>query len=148
MSSTAFHFSRIEGGQFTSRRVRQLIAQLEGQSVEVMVRKRRSYRTNSANAYYWGVVVAMIGNHLRQHGLTGPHGGPITDEQVHELLAAKFLRESVLINPDTGEYVEVVKSTKTLTKSEFGDYVMMCKQWAAEDLSLQIPDPNEQLTLS
>lgn len=142
------HYTRIEGGLFTSRAVRQLVASLEGANVEVMLRKRRSYRSLSQNAYYWGVVVAMIAEHMRNHGVTGRVGGPIKDEECHDLLRAKFLTVSVLVNPDTGECMDATKSTTELTKSEFGDYLAAVKAWALDIFELDIPDPNEQLTLA
>jgi hypothetical protein len=35
-------------------------------------------------------------------------------------------------------------STKDMTSIEFTNYVERIRQWAAEELGLEIPDPNEQ----
>ena len=142
------YFTRIEGGQFTSRGVQQRMKELEGQRVEVLIRPRRSYRSLPQNNYYWGVVVHLIAHHMRELAVEGPHGGPITDQQVHELMASRFLRRSQLVNPDTGEYIDVVVSTSSLTKSEFADYVEQVKEWAVTTFGLDIPAPNEQTTLA
>lgn len=142
------YYTRLEDGRFVSRAVQQRMKELEGQRVEVMLRPRRSYRTLPQNNYYWGVVVHLIADHMRELGVEGPHGGPITDQQVHELMAARFLRRSQLVNPDTGEYIDVVVSTSSLTKSEFADYVEQVKSWAMDTFGLEIPAPNEQLSLA
>lgn len=141
------YFTRIESGAFTSRNVRQLIASLEGAQVEVMLRKRRSYRTLPQNAYYHGVVVRMIADRMRELGVEGRRG-PIKDEEVHELLKVQFLTYSQLVNPETGEYVTMMKSTTELTRSEMGDYITQCKVWAQDTFGVEIPDPNEQLTFA
>ena len=93
----AFYPERIEGGRFVTRAVNQLIRQYEGKQVEVCIREKRYYTTNPQRGYYWGVVVFLIGERMRSDGVTGPYGGPITDQEVHELLAAKFLRPAHLV---------------------------------------------------
>lgn len=134
---------RIVEGRFVTARVKALLHDMEGCNVEVCIRPRRSYTSVPQHRYYRGVVVAMIGDHLRAHGIDGPHGGPITDEQVHAMLAHRFLRATVLIDPDTGECMDIVKSTAALTTAEISDYWDQVRKWAAETLGLFIPDPEQ-----
>lgn len=146
---TAFHITRItDDGQFASRAVTRLVDSLRGQYVEVSIRKRRSYRTLPQNNYYFGVVIALLAARMREMGVTNPRGGLVTDEEVHLLMRLRFLKRSVLLNPDSGEYEDIIMSTTELTKSEFGDYVTQVKQFAVEVYDLHIPDPNEQLTFA
>lgn len=154
-----FYPDRIEQGRFVTRQVLQILRQLEGKQVEVCIRERRSYTTNPQMRYYRGVVVFLIAERMRSDGVTGPYGGPITDQEVHELLAAKFLRVSVCVNPDTGECEDYVKSTSKLTVAEMGEYLERVIAWAAETFvrevpcddgsvevrPFEIPEPNKQL---
>lgn len=155
-----FYPERIEGGRFVTRAVNQLMRQYEGNQVEVCIREKRYYTTNPQRGYYWGVVVFLIGERMRSDGVTGPYGGPITDQEVHELLAAKFLRVSVCVDLDTGECVDYVKSTAKLTTREMSEYIEAVKAWALEMYSrerhnddgtttvvpFEIPEANKQLT--
>lgn len=156
----AFYPERIEGGRFVTRAVNQLMRQYEGKQVEVCIREKRYYTSNPQRGYYWGVVVFLIGERMRSDGVTGPYGGPITDQEVHELLAAKFLRVSVCVNPETGECEDYVKSTSRLTVREMGEYLERVIAWAAETFvrevpcddgsvevrPFEIPEPGTQLT--
>lgn len=134
---------RIVEGRFVTRDVKALMHDLEGKQVEVCIRPRRSYTSVPQHRYYRGVVVAMIGDHLRAHGVNGPHGGPITDEQVHQMLAQRFLRKTIILDPDTGECMDIVMSTADLPSSAMSDYWDQARQWAAETLDLFIPDPDQ-----
>src|ERR1039458_4003122 len=58
---------------------KQYLASINGKRVQVTVEKIKHSRTNSQNAYYWGVVVKLIAQH------TGHD-----PEQIHELLTQKF----------------------------------------------------------
>ena len=69
----------------------------------------------------------------------------ITDEQVHQMLAQRFLRESVLIDEETGECMDIVLSTggSDMTAGRMADYCEECRAWARETLDLDIPDPEQ-----
>ena len=49
-----------------------------------------------------------------------------------------FLRQHAEGKPDT------VRSTTKLNTQEFEEYLETVKRWAATDLQLYIPDPNEE----
>lgn len=136
-----FYADRIVNGRFVTRAVNDILRELEDRQVEVCIRLKRNYTSQPQMGYYRGVVIAMLVLEMRNRSVNGPHGGPITDQQVHEMLAARFLREAVLINPETGEYMEVVKSTAKLTTGEMTDYIEQIRAWAMEVFGLNIPDP-------
>jgi len=46
-----------------------------------------------------------------------------------------------------GQYLERTKSTSELSTSEFNDFIAQVQQFAAEWLSVEVPDPNEQLVI-
>jgi hypothetical protein len=158
----AFYPERIEQGRFVTRAVNQLMRQYEGKQVEVCIRAKRYYTTQPQRGYYWGVVIFLIGERMRSDGVTGRMGGPITDQEVHELMACKFLRFSVCIDFETGECIDLVKSTSELTVGEMADYITQVMAWAIEhfnahnvdadgnpvvdvDKQFDIPEANKQL---
>lgn len=138
-----FYPDRVEGGRFVTRPVLQLLQDLEGQQVEVCIRPKRRYVGNQQRGYYRGVVIKLLAMCMRSHGVQGPHGGPITDEQVHRMMAARFLLESVLVNPGTGEYEDIPLSTTEITSARMTEYIENVREWAREVFELDIPDPTE-----
>ena len=158
----AFYPERVEQGHFVTRPVLQLLRSFEGKQVEVCIREKRYYTTQPQRGYYWGVVIFLIAERMRSDGVTGRLGGPITDQEVHELMACKFLRFSVCIDFDTGECIDLVKSTSELTVGEMADYITQVIAWAVfqfnphevdadgmpiglEEPRFDIPEANKQL---
>ena len=97
---------------------------LEGQKVEVDIKKLRSQRSNNQNNYYFGCVLDILSKET----------GYEIDE-MHEIMKYKFLKQ----NRKTG--MEYVKSTSKLSTSEFEDYLEKIRRWASIELSIFIPDP-------
>lgn len=143
-----FHTS-YRGGRFTSMKLRRVLLEIEamGGLCDVMVRPRQDYRTEPLHAFYRGRVVPGIAKFMRDAGHMGPHGGPITDKQVHYELKKMFLLKQTW----NGErYIDIIPSTSKLTKSEFSDYVTLCVQWALDTLGLEIdpPRPGEEFSFA
>lgn len=136
-----FYPDRIVDGRFVTRPVLDLMRELENAQIEVCIRPRRSYTSHPQRRYYRGVVIAMLGLAMRGHGVNGPHGGPITDEQVHEMCAQRWLRRTVMVDPGTGECMDVVMSTSALTTGEMTEYIEAIRAWALDVFGLDIPDP-------
>jgi hypothetical protein len=109
------------------KRFDQYLCGLRG-AVEIVVRKRRKPRSDPQNRYYWGVVVAMLADY------TG-----YTTEEMHEALKWKFLRKP----SDDHRLPDTVRSTAELTTVEFERYCSDVRQWASEELTFSIPEPNE-----
>lgn len=63
--------------------------------------------------------------------------------------AKEFVKEKVLmrevVNEKTGEVVSMPRATSGLTTVEFMELIHDLQQWAAEYLSIIIPDPNQQI---
>jgi len=106
------------------------IGKLSDGPLEMIIRKPISKRTNSMNAYLWGVVYKLISEE------TG-----YEDDQVHQLMKQNFgLREEMQMGRENSI---VPKSTTKYTIEEMSEYWREITQWAAEFLKLQIPEPNE-----
>lgn len=97
-------------------------------------------RSNPQNRYYWGLVVPMIQKGIKDMGTE------LTKEETHEFMKARF-NASDLVNEDTGESVSIPISTTRLNKEQFGEYISKIQQFAAEFLSMEIPDPGTQVAL-
>tara|TARA_R100001244_G_scaffold122634_1_gene92271 strand:+ start:145 stop:504 length:360 start_codon:yes stop_codon:yes gene_type:complete len=90
---------------------------------ELSVFKKK--RSLPQNKYYWKVIVHMISEE------TG-----YTIDQAHGKLAQKFL----LVRDSGTPYA---RSTTSLSTKEMEDYLENIRRWAAEFLSLNIPEPGE-----
>ena len=98
---------------------------LEGQAVEVIVRKQRKQRSDNQNRFYWGVIIEMLSE------FTG-----YTREEMHEALKFRFLAAG----QDENGLVKI-RSTATLTTDEFINYTNNIVIWAAQELGVFVPDP-------
>ena len=107
---------------------------------EVIVRKKKRYRSIPLNRYYFGIVVVSIRNAFREFG------NDVDSELVHEFLKARF-HYSEFVDEKSGEIIKLPKSTTEMSNTEFIEYIERIKQFAAETLGIYIADPNEQLEL-
>jgi hypothetical protein len=80
-----------------------------GKYIEIVLRKRRTKRSEQANRFYWGYVVMEIAEHAGY-----------TKDEAHDALKYEFLRE------DGDGPLRKVKSTADLSPEEFSAYVERC----------------------
>lgn len=104
--------------------------------ITITVEKRKRKRSLNQNAYYFGVVVPLVRNGINQFG------NEFSIEETHEYLKANFNLKEV-INTNTGEVMKVPLSTANLTTINFMEYIEKIQRFAANDLCIVIPDPNE-----
>lgn len=100
----------------------------EGTQVYVTIRKieKKQIRSIVQNNYYHGVVIKILSE------FTG-----YEPEEMHEALKIKFLTyENVKGLP-------VTLSTTQLKTHEFEEFLKRVRRWAAIDLGVYIPQPNE-----
>lgn len=135
--------STVENGNLKRNRnlIIDAIRSFEGQQVVVTIEKAKKKRSNPQNAFWHGVVVSIVQQCLKDSGYL------MTKEQTHEMLKLRFLKETILINENSGEYLERIKSTTELTTTQFAELVMEVQSFALEYFNTEIPNPNENLTL-
>jgi hypothetical protein len=97
--------------------------------VTVTIAPEVQQRSVRANAYYHGVVLALIAEE------TGH-----TADELHEHFKQRFLPVTA-VDPLTGEERTYGKSTRTLTVQEFSDYLENVMFFAAEKLGITFPPP-------
>jgi phage protein U len=120
---------------FDKRIFAELSKNLKDGHYEVHVERLRANRSQQANRYYFGVVIAALEEH------TG-----YTANELHELMKQKFLPKSLALVDGNGELKgEFVMggSTRNLKVDEFYRYVEQVRQFAAEALGVYTPDPGE-----
>ncbi len=82
----------------------------EGDKVSIYISTRRPKRTLRQNRFYWKYLT-MIGEET----------GERNTESLHKLFSGMFLTEE--IKEVLGRQVRIVKSTTTLSKHDFGEYI-------------------------
>jgi len=103
--------------------------------------KKLNRRSSQANAYYWAAVLPLV-----KEGLNGLGYDEVqSNEDAHLFCKMRFLR-IVKPSPD-GEAMEFIRSTTSLNKTEFSEYLERIAQFAAEYLNVVIPAANTQADL-
>ena len=115
----------------------------KGVSVVLTCEEWKEKRSSNANRYYWAVVIDLISRGLRDLGWEPKM---CNGDTVHEMLKREFL--TVDEHVKDGTFLKRTRSTTELDKADFSEYVEHCKRFAAENLGVRIPDPNEQMELA
>lgn len=136
-----FYPDRIVDGRFVTAPVLAIMRELNDQQVEVCIRARRKYTTLPQMRYYRGVCIRLLAEHMRKAGVAGTTGNPITDEEVHQMMAGAFLKRTVIVDPETGASMDVILSTTKATTAEMNLYIDSIRAWAMDVFGLDIPDP-------
>jgi hypothetical protein len=124
---------RIEHGRIRLERREDfagLIARLDGREIDLILRKHRNVRSLSQNAYYWGVVIPLLAEHI----------GDDT-EAVHRALGNEFLQRHIEVETQASwKRLTTVRSTADLDTAEFTEYIEQCRRLGAE-MGVVIPSP-------
>lgn len=105
-----------------------------------LVRERSRKRTNLQNRWYHHVV-EIFADYLRDCGCHPTH------DQVHEIFKKMFLTRAVIINEETGETLDMVGSTATLSTVEFIDYLDEICAYLEQEHGLIVPEPSRYRTI-
>ncbi len=105
---------------------RKLLQRHEGHEIDLRLTRKRKTRSLSANAYYWGVVVALLAEHCGYE-----------PEEAHQALKMRFLLK---IGNDMISTLPTVRSTADLDTVEFAAYLDQCIRLCAE-MGIVVPDP-------
>ena len=105
---------------------------LDGQEIEVTLRRRPAGDDLSQlRRYFHGVVLPRIAE----------AAGYSNDPRELRMVKAG-LKERFLTVPAAPGEPAVVRSTESLTKSEYSQFISHCRRWAAETLHIVIEDPH------
>lgn len=113
------------------------INSLDGKHWVEITRCRRQ-RSLNQNAYLWGVVYPAVAA-----GLEEAWGESLAVEEVHDWLKNRF-NSRLIVNRNTGEVLgRRPASTADLDTGEFGEYLDKVIRFAAEQLGVVVPSPDD-----
>jgi len=101
---------------------------LDGE-VYITCETKKRKRSLKQNAYYWGVALKYISDET----------GYSVDE-THSLMKTFFMKKHLDFR---GKRYTIIQSTASLSSLAFMEYIEQVKQWAAAELALSIPSPDE-----
>lgn len=131
---------RIDGGKFPIwlwDEAQNYVQAYDGKSVCFTIKVQRKKRSVNLNAFYWGFIVTPICQALRDFG------NMVDQEETHEFLKEHVGKLNQIIVLPSGEWFSAPGSTKKMTGSEMVKYIEIIRAWAAENLDLSLPFPNE-----
>lgn len=136
--------SKVDNGKLIRNRkqLNDVVASLEGKEISITVEKAKKKRSNPQNAFYYGCVIPIMKQALKDAGHV------MTNEAVHDLLKLRFLKETILVDEDSGACIERIKSTTELTTTTFAEYILQIQEFASSYFGVVIPDPNSETTLN
>lgn len=126
---------------YHAERFREMKRSLRGKNIELTLSTRTKQVTNPMRGYLHGVMIPFL--------IDGFHniGYGFNKAQVYEWFKHEFLFKEVVIE-STGEVLRVpldLSNNGDATTWDMSQAFEKCQKWAAENLELYIPDPNEQL---
>lgn len=135
--------TQVTNGKLTRNRnqLTEAIKSFEGNTITITLDKAKKKRSNPQNSFLWGCCYPIVQSCLKETG------NNFTIDNVHDLLKMKFLKESVLVNEETGECIERIKSTTELSTTDFCLYVSEIQKFTEEWFGVLIPDPSTELKL-
>jgi hypothetical protein len=101
---------------------------------EVIIRRKKSFRSLPQNKLYWlwiGCICDETGAETR-----------VEKDDVHEFLKSRFLPEKEINLKKFNAWI--YGSTKNLNTAEFKIYLDKIQLWAAEFLTLTLPNPHDK----
>lgn len=133
----------VNSGRFKRNRniVLEAIKSFEGKEVLITLEKVTKQRSNSQNAYYWGVLIPILLNCIKESW-----GEIWSKEKTHDFCKMQF-NFIERINESTGEIVRVPKSTTENTTTAQEELHSEIRNFIFEWFNVQVPLPNESITL-
>lgn len=117
------------------------VAQIPDGRVKLTVERTYNKRSTPQNAYYWGVLIAEF-----KEGYYDRLGEIISPDDAHGVLKLKC-NSIEIVNEESGEVMNVPKSTTEMTTIQFEEYMEQCRRFIKEWFGRTVPMPNEQLQM-
>jgi hypothetical protein len=106
-----------------------VLAGLSGKRVNLIIEREIRRRSNNQNKYYWKVPIEILRNHCG-----------MTPEEIHDAVRYELLYDTVIVGK---KEMRKLKSTACLSTVDMENYLMALRMWAATELGVNIPEPNE-----
>jgi len=131
------YFTNVTNGKIqknVSLLIKQTLTEFEGKGIVITIEKKKSTRSAEQNSLYF-LYVEILAKELGY-----------TKDEMHEIIKFKFNRKHK-VNEKTGEVLEYIGSTTSLSVSEFTEYLDSLRIWASEMFNVYLPLPDEQLEI-
>ena len=125
------------GGYFNLQSLYSLFRAIPDGSYMLSIKKQRRGRTLNQNEWLWGCIYPILLDGLLDAGWEFT-----SVEQVHEFFK-KLIAHDKVVNYETGEIVEIPKSTATMDTQQFAMYIDKLREYADEFMGITIPDPDK-----
>lgn len=123
-------------------RIQDAVKSFEGKEITITIKRKRKTRSNSQNAYYWGILIPLMVDAVKNEW-----GEVWSNEKAHEFFKMHFLYYEK-INQETGEVVKLPKSTTENTTVEMEEYHSQIREFLLEWFGVNCPLPNDEITLN
>tara|TARA_R110000744_G_scaffold229253_1_gene347258 strand:- start:1242 stop:1673 length:432 start_codon:yes stop_codon:yes gene_type:complete len=135
--------SRVSNGKLVRNKglITNAVKHFEGKDVEVIIKRRRKYRSSPQNAYYFGVIIPITVN-----AIYNEWGEVWSKEKVHEFFKIKFLFYE-RVNEETAEIIQIPKSTTDNSTIEQEEFHLKCMEFLKEWFNVEVPLPNENIRI-
>ena len=134
---------KVENGVIKTNRkaLNEAIQQHNGKEVTITIQRKKKTRSNLQNAFYWGCVVPIF-----KAAIYEQWGEIKSINEVHEFLKQNlhFIEK---VNESTGEIIRLAKSTTVDSTVDFMVYLEEIRKFGKEWFNIDVPEPNEQISL-
>lgn len=125
------------GGYFNLQNLYSFFRATPDGSYMLSITKQKRGRTLNQNEWLWSCVYPILLDGLLDAGWEFT-----SVEQVHEFFK-RLMAQDRVVNYETGEIVEIPKSTATMDTQQFSTYIDKLREYAEEFLNVTIPDPDK-----
>ena len=134
---------QIRKGRFASNlnMVRTILEHYNDCAIDVTFSKKTNKRSSRQNAYYWGVIIPIIQNCIKEEW-----GEVAGSEETNNFLKTNCNFVEV-VNEDTGQVLRRVKSSTENTTIDQEKFHENCRTLALDFFNTEIPLPKTNLTL-
>jgi len=132
-----FHTGKVVLGQLVGINKRQLskeLTQFEGKAVEMVVRKKRKYRSYEQNRVQWWYISEIS----KETGYT--------KGEVYAILCSEFLKAQK-VDEKTGRIYDYIRGTSDLSTTEHAEFTADIRRFAAQEWGMNLPEPNKQVEM-
>ena len=139
MKNSIQFFSPVQDGHITMgcrEAIATALKSLNGKFAKITIEERKKTRSISQNSYYWSVCIPPLVNMFNENG------NNVDAYQVHEFLKDEVGKLSQIVTLPDGEPKKISGSSALLKTTEFEEYLLKVRMWAAE-WDIFIPLPNE-----
>lgn len=123
--------------EITRKAIAGLIAKVPGKRIKITIALYKRRRSENQNAFYWGVILPMMKDAINEYG------NQMNEDEAHEFIKEEIWKHTKTITRPDGSKKPIIRSSTELTTTEWEEKIELTRAWAAFELGLILPYPNE-----